>query len=604
MLQERLHQWLVYSPVWLLLLSAGTMAIREVSGEETTRFLVVNPASPRASDENPGNDDRPLKTIGRAATLVQAGDVVRIHTGVYRETVVITASGTPEKPIRFESAPGAYVVVTGADLMRQWRKEPSPEGENVFSTDWPHRFLGWSKTGAVPDDEYHRLIGRAEQVIWNGYLLRQVLSREKLTWGTFFADLAEKRLYVQTDNNADLLTDRGALEASVRGTLWEVQGDYVQTRGITFRYSANGAQRGMVRLQGRGATVEDCVFEWANTVGVNFLNEDQAARRCVFRDNGQEGFSASHAHRLRLIECIVARNNIKNFDRDWEAGGCKICLSRDVLVEQCHFLNNHGHGIWFDIGNEGCTVRNCLIEENDDAGIFYEISYGLHAHDNVILFNGFHHNPAAWGANGGISLSSSPECRIERNLILGNREGFQFREQYRQTPRIDVPRDRPAENIWNHDEHIEHNMIAFSRDAHVWGWFDVSDQRHWPASVGTKLPLTNDVAEKQAVSEKPQALSLEQLALKFEGNLYFGQPSQGTFVWGPAWRNPRRYRSLQEVRKELGLETGQEVASLPFADFHARDLRLPADHPAIQQGCYPEGKAPGVVLGTLPPKQE
>lgn len=604
MLQDRLHQWVIHLPVWLLLLSAGTMAIGEVSGEETRRFLVVNPASPRASDENPGNDDRPLKTISRAATLVQAGDVVRIHTGVYRETVVITASGTPEKPIRFESAPGAYVVVTGADLMRQWRKEPSPEGENVFSTDWPHRFLGWSKTGAVPDDEYHRLIGRAEQVIWNGYLLRQVLSREKLTWGTFFADLAEKRLYVQTDNNADLLTGRGALEASVRGTVWDVQGDYVQTRGITFRYAANGAQRGMVRLHGRGNTVEDCVFEWANTVGVNFLNEDQAAHRCVFRDNGQEGFSASHAHRLRLIECIVARNNIKNFDRNWEAGGCKICLSRDVLVEQCQFLNNHGHGIWFDIGNEGCTVRNCLIAENDDAGIFYEISYGLHAHDNVILFNGFHHNPAAWGANGGISLSSSPECEIERNLILGNREGFQFREQYRQTPRIGVPRDRPAENVWNHDEHIGHNVIAFSRDAHVWGWFDVSDQRHWPASLRAESPSTNDVTEKQAVTEKPQALSLEQLALKFEGNLYFGQPSEGTFVWGPAWRNPRRYRSLQDVRKDLGLETGQEVASLPFADFHARDLRLPADHPAIQQGCYPGGKVPGVVLGTLPPKQE
>ena len=45
--------------------------------------------------------------------------------------------------------------------------------------------------------------------------------------------------------------------------------------------------------------------------------------------------------------------------------------------------------IWFDIGDENATVRNCLIADNEDAGIFYEISYGLNAHDNVIVGNGF-----------------------------------------------------------------------------------------------------------------------------------------------------------------------------------------------------------------------
>ena len=138
-----------------------------------------------------------------------------------------------------------------------------------------------------------------------------------------------------------------------------------------------------------------------------------------------------------MTGCTVRNNNTKGFDRGWEAGGDKICLTRGAILENSIFVDNRGNGIWFDIGNEDCEVRNCLIANNEDAGIFYEISYGLHAHDNVIVGNGFAFTPGAWGATAGISLSSSPGCTIERNLILGNKEGFNFREQSRSTPRID-----------------------------------------------------------------------------------------------------------------------------------------------------------------------
>ena len=101
----------------------------------------------------------------------------------------------------------------------------------------------------------------------------------------------------------------------------------------------------------------------------------------------------------------MRRNNAKEFDRGWEAGGDKVCLSRGVVIEGSRFEDNQGSGIWFDIGNEECTVKNCLIADNDDAGIFYEISYGLHAHDNVIVGNGFADTPGSWGASAGICLS-------------------------------------------------------------------------------------------------------------------------------------------------------------------------------------------------------
>ena len=206
------------------------------------------------------------------------------------------------------------------------------------------------------------------------------------------------------------------MEAAVRQEICRIEGDYVQLHGLRFRYAANMAQHGALVIAGRHDLVEDCVVESVNASGAEFVGEDAVVRRCVFRENGQLGFGAGRAHRLLLSECLVENNNTKGFDRGWEAGGNKLALCRDVVLERSRFLRNHGSGIWFDIGNTNCTVRQCLIADNEDAGIFYEISFRLHAHDNVIVGNGFAETVGAWGAQAGIVLSSSPGCLIERNI--------------------------------------------------------------------------------------------------------------------------------------------------------------------------------------------
>ena len=44
-------------------------------------------------DGNPGTAARPFKTVSKAAARAQAGDTVRIATGVYREAVNLNRSG-------------------------------------------------------------------------------------------------------------------------------------------------------------------------------------------------------------------------------------------------------------------------------------------------------------------------------------------------------------------------------------------------------------------------------------------------------------------------------------------------------------------------------
>ena len=149
-----------------------------------------------------------VRTISEAAAKAEPGDTVVIHDGIYRETVTVEKSGTAEKPIRFQAAPGENVVITGADEIREWRKEPG--GEKVFSAPWPHRFIGWNKTGTHPDDDYHKMIGRCEQVFILGYPLLQVLDRAALSRGTFYVDLDAKRIYVCPRDGADLSKETAA----------------------------------------------------------------------------------------------------------------------------------------------------------------------------------------------------------------------------------------------------------------------------------------------------------------------------------------------------------------------------------------------------------
>ena len=244
---------------------------------------------PKATDDGPGTAARPWKTFAKATQMAGPGDLVLISDGVYRERVVVKTSGTAQNPVRFEAAPGAQVLLTGADRLTGWKKV---EGDRpVYSVAWPHRFITWSRHMTHPDDDYHRLIGRCEQVAVDNYPLRQVLESAQLAPGTFFVDTSNQVLQVWDAANRDL--NRVFVEGSVRQEIFVVQGDWVQARGLRFRFAANMAQHGAVVLAGAHDVLEDCVIEGMNASGATFTGEQQVVRRCVFRDNGQLGFGAN-----------------------------------------------------------------------------------------------------------------------------------------------------------------------------------------------------------------------------------------------------------------------------------------------------------------------
>lgn len=59
-----------------------------------------------AHDSNPGTEAWPWKTIGKATSLLRPGDTVFIKAGIYRETVILSKSGTNTKSIKIMAYPG------------------------------------------------------------------------------------------------------------------------------------------------------------------------------------------------------------------------------------------------------------------------------------------------------------------------------------------------------------------------------------------------------------------------------------------------------------------------------------------------------------------
>ncbi|MFP4500815.1 MAG: carbohydrate-binding protein [Candidatus Hydrogenedentota bacterium] len=72
-------------------------------------------------DTNPGSAAEPLRTISAAAARAQPGDVITVHTGVYRERITPPRGGTADdNRIVYQAAPGEQVVIKGSEVVTGW----------------------------------------------------------------------------------------------------------------------------------------------------------------------------------------------------------------------------------------------------------------------------------------------------------------------------------------------------------------------------------------------------------------------------------------------------------------------------------------------------
>jgi len=514
---------------------------------------------PKASDHNPGTADAPWKTISRAAEVLGPGDTVLIHEGTYRERVTPPRSGTFLRPITYQAAKPGAVVITGADVITGWTRVD----DHIWKkTPWPHKFP------THPNDRRHRLIGRCEQVIADGRLLRQVETPSEMAPGTFCADTAAKVLYVWLPDGSD--PNAHAMEASVRpvcfGITWGGEPrNHIRLRGITIRYAANMAQRGALSILGDNWRVEDCVVAWTNGTGIAFRGDHITIRRVRSHHNGQQGLGGG-GQRFRLEEVILDHNNLKGFAKGWEAGGMKIALARQGIVARCQAIANNGNGLWFDIDIRDVVVEQCLCRDNAGSGIFVEISGDFRIRDNLCVRNG---TDDQWGM-AGILVAESDNCTIEHNTCILNPTGIAIREQ---GPRSFKGRDGSQVTYRVRDITIRRNILALNRRYQFGLWSDnVFFGPHPSAEVGARgTPYDPD-----------------QCNIRLDHNLYWKDGKAALALWGCPWRPKHRvYADLATWQSERGQDGHSLLARPRFVLPEADNWRLMPESPGTALSVGP-----------------
>ncbi len=527
-------------------------------GSSLAATFHVNAAHPNATDAGPGTAQRPFRTLAKAAQVARAGDEVIVHAGVYREEVRVKNSGAPGRPIVFRAAAGERVVLTGADVLEDWRREPGDKP--IFShRPWRYRFM------THPNDERHKLVGRCEQVIVDGKLLRQVLSRAEMAPGTFCADTEQRALYVWLADGSD--PREHLVEASTRTVIFCAEGegrDYICVRGFIFRFCANPAQHGALFARGNHWVVEDNVFEWTNGAGLSFRGRGHVIRNNICRNNGQLGMGGGGAE-LVLEGNQLLYNNVKGFNPGWEAGGMKITHSEGGIVRRMVAVGNRGPGLWFDIDDRNFLVEQCLARDNEGSGIFVEISRDFVLRDNLCVGNGGGRK-GSW-ANSGILIAESPGCLVEHNVCVDNRTGIGIREQ---GPRKLRSIEGAEIEYYVRDCTIRDNICAFNVVFQFGLWSDnIFFGPHPCPGVGSRgVPLDPDKNN-----------------IRLEHNLYFPGPGQGLILWGCPWRKKHEvFQQLADFARAHGQDTTSRVADPQFVDWEQGDFRLRPTSPAIAMG--------------------
>ncbi len=372
-----------------------------------TKTYHVDCDSPDCDDNGPGTIDRPFRTIGKAAEVLQPGERVVIASGIYRECVRPARGGAdPNRMISYEAAPGAEVIVKGSEVLKDgWQRSTGysmRRGGSSSPTDiWHHELTGamfpdaynpfgmvnaqgdwsWLDTKAVDMGPYFR---RRGLVFVNGMPLEPVeqfrelgstplqsatrsMSRSvlpvRIRPGPIMQEIGgapDARFWVEHQGNVIHIRvpadtpEKPLIEITAREQVFaplQKGLGYIRIKGITFQHAGNAfapPQRGLVSTNGGNHwIIEGNTIEWANSVGLDIGNGNW---------NTGTAPQSGTAH-------IIRGNTIRYCGIEGIGGmGTRDTLIEDNLIEWIGWQG--AERAWESAGAKFHNARNLLFRRN------------------------------------------------------------------------------------------------------------------------------------------------------------------------------------------------------------------------------------------------
>ncbi|MDR1000038.1 MAG: right-handed parallel beta-helix repeat-containing protein [Clostridiales bacterium] len=397
--------------------------------------LHVDNTHPDASDENDGSAGRPFKTINAAARIAVPGMRVRIHAGMYRETVQPAMGGEgPERMISYEAFDKQPVYVkasvpvtcftpsTDWGLTGMFDRSPPPPSLKVWEIALnPEDFKGYNPFCAVnilhdrffieyDKTDMTTYLNRRGMVFMDGEPMRQVAlySMLRTTENAYWVEANGQKVHVRLAGDAD--PHDHVIELSNREQCFAPKIpflSYIKVKGLTLCHAAGGApvpQRGSLSCyRGHHWIIEDCVIDWSNATGIDCGMEcwshgfeertfgHTVIRRSTLKSVGVCGIAGMIAKKMLIEDNLFVGSGWQRMELSWEAGAIKLHDTVGSLIRRNVFKQTYGcDSLWLDAGNENNRITSNVFLDAIDSRehIFIECTRDKeNLIDNNIIWN-------------------------------------------------------------------------------------------------------------------------------------------------------------------------------------------------------------------------
>jgi hypothetical protein len=404
--------------------------------------------SVEGNDANDGSAWKPLRTISAAARMAQAGDVITVHAGTYRERVTPRRGGESDaKRITYQAAAGETVEIKGSEVVRDWK----PYRGNVWKLTLPHSFFGnYNPYQDVIEGDWFTNKGRPHhtgEVYLNGRALMETHELERVLNPQPYADAREPESalwtwYTESDAQNTYIyanfqgrnPNEELAEISVRESCFYPDRPgvhYLTVRGFRMRHAATqwaaptAEQIGLIGTHwSKGWIIENNVISDSRCSCVTLGKERSTGHNVWIGNPNKDGATHYNEVILRAREIgwsrentgshVVRNNTIYNCEQAgiagslgavfsriegnhiynvwWrrqftgaEMGGIKLHGAIDVLIRN-NRIHNTGRGLWMDWMAQGTHITSNLLYDNTTDDLFVEVNHGPFVVDrNVFL---------------------------------------------------------------------------------------------------------------------------------------------------------------------------------------------------------------------------
>ena len=388
------------------------------------------------NDSNAGTRAAPLRTIQHAADLAQAGDVITVHAGVYRERVTPPRGGQSDaKRIIYQAEAGEKVEIKGSEVVTGWVNVQDDVWTATLSNSF---FGGFNPYSDLIHGDWFNSNGPREHhtgaVYLNGEWLREAATLDEVLHPAGNAPLWFGR--VDPTNTTLWAQFKGVnpneqcVEINVRQTVFYPQKpglNYLTLRGFILRQAATqwapptAEQMGLVGTHwSKGWIIENNTIshskcagialgkygdKWDNTSAWKAEGYLETIHRAL-TDGWNKPTIGGHLVRNNDISCceqagvvgslgcsfsVVTGNTIHEIHVQRAFGGVEMAGIKfhgaiDVEISRNHIYHSI-QGIWLDWMAQGARLSANLLHDNLERDMFFEANHGPFLVDNNLCLS-------------------------------------------------------------------------------------------------------------------------------------------------------------------------------------------------------------------------